>query len=139
MNAKLKFQSLLGKIIGNGTTERATTTTFQSLLGKIIVEYFTTYPLLYTTSCGCQVFEPEKTYKNFVKLPNLNGIMSKIYVFSLVFMGIDEVKYEQSMNKSSKTLGFPPLQDTIGFWQLTIQYPFSLKTGVGRSCRIRSG
>ena len=50
-----KFQSLLGKIIGPSLEGSRRWKLFQSLLGKIIVEYFTTYIILYTTSCVCQV------------------------------------------------------------------------------------
>ena len=62
------FQSLLGKIIGSKARRSSAKLwrRFQSLLGKIIVEYFTTYIILYTTSCVCQVFRLEKRAENFV-------------------------------------------------------------------------
>ena len=60
MDDERLFQSLLGKIIDVGKTMETYWKGFQSLLGKIIVEYFTTYIILYTTSCVCQVFSPGK-------------------------------------------------------------------------------
>ena len=80
----MEFQSLLGKIIGSSSelSRMAPMVTFQSLLGKIIVEYFATYPILYTTSCVCQGFLGEKTVKilrqPLLREPKINLIPKKI-------------------------------------------------------------
>ena len=63
------------------------------------MEYFTTYSILYTTSCGCQDFSLEKRAKNFVNLPFRKETMGVFGENSPLIQEVDEVIYEQIVNR----------------------------------------